>query len=52
MYGSKQHQGSRKESIQKLPLLNLENLASVCQLLSIEVDKNKSGTSDVLLRLM
>ena len=38
--------------LQKLPLLNLENLASVCQLLSIEVDKNKSGTSDVLLRLM
>ena len=34
--------------LQKLPLLNLENLASVCQLLSIEVDKNKSGTSDVL----
>ena len=38
--------------LQKLPLLDLENLASVCQLLSIEVDKNKSGTSDVLLRLM
>ena len=38
--------------LQKLPLLNLENLASVCQLLSIEVNKNKSGTSDVLLRLM
>ena len=38
--------------LQKLPLLNLENLASVCKLLSIEVDKNKSGTSDVLLRLM
>ena len=34
--------------LQKLPLLNLENLASVCQLLSIEVDKNKSGTSDAL----
>ena len=34
--------------LQKLPLLNLENLTSVCQLLSIEVDKNKSGTSDVL----